>query len=147
MAQLSFTPQKFVTFAGSVYAIVVDANGLTSIQQYGGPTNVAYDNCVATATLPWLDLGDPTVRKTATSLDYAMTGSWDFYGSMDYAGVVNGSGQLQKINSDSQPSFQVGEVPWTDSGYHVQLQAKTTGNEPAILSSLVFGFVVNEEKG
>ena len=51
MAQLNFTPSKFVILAGQVYALVTDANGNNAIMQYGSPMNL-YDNCVATATLP-----------------------------------------------------------------------------------------------
>ena len=145
MAQLTFTPSKFVILAGSVYAIGKDANGLAIILQYGGPSNVAYDNCVATVALPWLDLGFPTSRKQAQSIDYVITGAWQFFGSMDYAGVAGG-GSLQTINSDTQPSLQSGQIPWSDSGYHVKLQAKTTGSTAATLSSLIYNFGPDEEK-
>jgi len=146
MSQLMFTPQKFTTLAGQVYTYVIDANGSTLILQYGGPTNVAYDNCVATVTMPWFDLGSVEREKQANSIDYAIQGSWVFSGSMDYIGVTTGGGVLQVINTDSQPSFQSGDMAWSDTGYHVQLSASTTGATPAILSSIIFHYTDGKQE-
>jgi len=137
---VTFAPSKFVTFGGQVYGRAGDF-----VMLYGGVNNNTYDYSVATATFPWLDLDSPTVRKTAKSIDYALKGNWQLSGSMDYAGVIGG-GALKNINLDSQPSFQNGEVPWTDEGYHVQLSASTTLNTAATLSSLIFNFEPDDEK-
>jgi len=142
---VTFVPSKFVVYNGQIYVRANDAVNGDTILVYGGPSNVSYDYSVCTATQPWFDLDDPSVRKTATAIDYALKGMWQLFGSMDYAGVQAG-GSLQAIDLSGQPSFQNGEVPFSDDGYHIQLSASTTLNTAATLSSLVFHFEVDEAK-
>ena len=141
VTSVGFTPVKFTIFQGQVYVRAGD-----TVLQYGGMTNAAYDVSVCKATLPWLDLGEPSVRKTASSIDYMINGSWLFQGSMDYIGVAQNNGSLLTINTDSQPSFESGAIPWSADGYHVQLSAQTTGATAATLSSIIFNYITDEPK-
>jgi hypothetical protein len=149
--QTSFTPQKFFVFQGQVWCR--DTTG--QFYQYGGVAGTSFDTCQATVATPWLDLGKPTTRKTATSVDYAVSGAWTISGSMDFNGVYNLSDNPVQIVTTSQTnptalqgSFQLGEQPWTDEGFHVQFQCTSTDSTSpgAVLSELVFNFEENDAK-
>jgi hypothetical protein len=149
--QTSFTPQKFFVFQGQVWCR--DTTG--QFYQYGGVAGTSFDTCQATVATPWLDLGKPTTRKTATSVDYAVSGAWTISGSMDFNGVYNLSDNPVQIATTSQTnptalqgSFQLGEQPWTDEGFHVQFQCTSTDSTSpgAVLSELVFNFEENDAK-
>ena len=141
-----FIPTKFITFQSMVYVRGSQA-GVDHVFIYGGLNGATYDASVATAATSWLDLKAPVVRKTAQQLDYVLQGSWQFFGSMDWQGVNKGA-PLKAITSRpvSQPSLQNGQVGWSDDGFHVKMQAVSAGNQPCILSSLIFHFQKGAEK-
>lgn len=144
----TFVPIKFVLFNQRVYCLASVA-GVNHVFCFGYNINnsVAYDATQAVMTTSWNDLKTPGVRKYATSVDYAQTGTWQIFGSMDYAGVVNGAALVAIVNAETNvPSFQFGEQSWTDEGFHVQLQAKSTFAGYAVFSEFVLHYRTEEEK-
>lgn len=142
----TFIPQKFVTYNSIVYARVT-IEGSEFLVSYGGTDGNTFDGAIAIAATTWLDLKTPTVRKNAEALDYVVAkGSWKFSGSMDWAGVNNGAPLQQITKVVNVPSYQLGQVPWSDDGFHVKLQAQSEGNGPCVLSSLVLTYQQNEAK-
>lgn len=143
-----FIPSKFVTYKSIVYARAKSLyDALDHIFAYGGTGGTTYDATVATAATTWLDLRKPGTRKNAVALDYAMTGSWQFYASMDWQGV-NGGAAMQAVTNAAvtAPSFQLGQFPLSDDGYHIKMKAVSSGSTAAVLSSLVFHYQTAEEK-
>lgn len=144
----SFIPQKFVVYNQQVFCLG-SVNGVNHVICFGYDTTgaVTYDATTAIAETPWVDLKTPGVRKYATSTDYAITGKWQIQGSMDYKGVTNG-GALQNITNMEvgEPSFQLGEQPWSDDGFHIKLRAISTNAAYTVLSELVFHYRIEDEK-
>jgi hypothetical protein len=141
----TFVPSRFVTFNSLVYARVT-INSAERLLVFGGTAGTTFDASVATAATSWLDLKTPGTRKQATELDFAITGTWTFKGSMDWKGVTGG-GALQTISGAvSAPSFQLGSVAWSDDGFHVKLQAASSGSTAAVLSSMVLHYQNKGEK-
>jgi hypothetical protein len=134
--QTAFVPEKFVVYQGQIYARAGDA-----MFRYGGTDNNTYDNAVATAELPWLDVKSPSTRKVAKGLDVAMTGAWTLSAGMDPE-----SGTLDTVFSGTTQSFDKGKVPWSSQGTHFKLKAITTGSTAAKLSSLIFKYELGDEE-
>lgn len=145
----SFVPVKFVLQNQQVF-ILANVAGVFHVFCFGFNTDgsVVYDATKAIAETPWSDMKSPGVRKEVQSVDYAITGTWQILGSMDYDGVVNGGGQLVPITNAEvgKPSFQFGEQSFTTDGYHIKLRATSTYAGYAVLSSLVPQLVNNDTK-
>lgn len=145
----SFVPVKFVLFNQQVF-ILANIGGTFHVLCFGFNTNgtVAYDATQAIMETPWSDMKSPGVRKEVQSVDFAITGTWQIFGSMDYQGVVNNGGSLVPITNAEvgQPSFQFGEQSFTADGFHLKLRATSTFAGYAVLSSLVPQLVTNESK-
>ena len=141
--QTPFIPQVFNVYSGQVYTRDTN-NGYL----YGGTNNATYDGCIVTAATSWLDLKTPDTFKKAQGLDYAIQGSWQFGASMDWEGVTQNSGVLQAIQSSptSLPSFQQETWPFSDDGYHIKLQAQSSGATACVLSSMIFVYSKSEDK-
>ena len=146
--QYSFTPSKFVVFQGQCYLRANStADSADHIFVYGGLNGTTYDLTQPIVELPWLDGGDCTQLKKMQCLDFAITGHWQLFGSMDYIGVVNNGAQLQSIVTTNQPSFQVGQIGWTDDGYHFKIRAVGQAYaEAQKLSLLAITYQGGEEK-
>jgi len=142
----AFTPVKFITYRSLVYLRGKQGNK-ECFFVYGGLNGAVYDDSTVVVATAWLDLKAPVNRKNAEQLDYVIQGSWQFFGSMDWQGVANGAA-LQAITSVpvTAPSFQNGQVGWSDDGFHVKLQAQSSGNALCVLSSLIFSFQKGKEK-
>ena len=137
----TFVPIKFVIFQGQVY-FVGTQGGLNYLYSFGGANNNTYDNTLVTVETPWHDFGAPQVRKEVTGLDWATTGSWQFFLSMDYYGYVNNNGQLKQVttNPNSNVSFQLGTYGISTDGFHLKLRATTVAPQRAVLSSMLVAY-------
>jgi hypothetical protein len=135
------TPEKFVVYSGQIYFRGTDRK----IYRYGGTDNNTYDHTRATVELPWLDLGEPAMEKSAIGVEAAMKGNWTVKGSLNpeatsYTEVFSrGSSTTPAMLTDS--SFQVGNFTLSGRGVHVKLQAISgiVATE-AKLGKLVFKF-------
>lgn len=134
--QTTFVPERFVVFNGQVYCRAGD-----NLFQYGGSTGQIYDNCVAIAEVPYLDLKKPSTRKMATGFDVAMSGAWTLKAGMDPR-----TGTLEDVYSASTHSFDAGHVPYSSQGTHVKVRAVSSGSAAAILSELIFKYQAGEEE-
>lgn len=134
--QTTFQPEKFVTFKGRVYCRAAD-NGL---YLYGGTDNNTFDNVVASWVTPWLDGKTPGNRKASKSIDIAQSGGWKLEAGMDPI-----SGTLTEIYNDSQSSFDLGTVPYSDRGTHFRLKGTTTGSTAAKVGMVLFKYEEGDE--
>jgi len=145
ISQTAFVPQVFVVYNGQVYT-----RDTSKIYVYGGTNNNTFDSSVAVATTPWLDLEKTVTRKEAEGLDSALTGSWNFTGTLDWFGVTQQGGTPQQINSPTLPitlpTFQAGILPFSGDGYHIQLSASSFGTMPCVLSNMIFTYEEGEAK-
>lgn len=145
----AFVPVKFVLYNQQVFCLASVA-GVYHVFCFGFDSNgvVKYDGTQALAETPWSDMKSPGVRKEVQSVDYAITGTWQLSGSMDYEGVVNNGGQLVNITNAEvgKPSFQFGEQSVSFEGFHLKLRATSTYPGYAVLSSLVPQLQQNESK-
>lgn len=136
----TFVPIKFVVYNQQVFCLASVA-GVNHVFCFGYDTTgaVTYDATTAIAEMPWNDMKTPGVRKEVKSVDYAITGTWQISGSMDYDGVVNNGGPLINITAAEvgKPSFQHGEQSCSFDGFHLKLRATSTYAGYAVLSSLV----------
>lgn len=144
----TFTPTQFIIFNGQVYAIGTSDEG-SLILQYGGVGGNVYDTTVAAVMTPWLDMKKPGVRKSVRGFDGALTnGTWAISGGMNPAGenIVNGLDTNLNSLYTGTVTFQKGQIPWVADGFHMRLQAVSSGSGYARISSLVFEFDTNEDK-
>jgi hypothetical protein len=146
-SKTTFVPIKFVIYNSQVY-FLASYGGTNYLLVFGGTNNTTYDGTLATVATPWLDMGSPTFRKVLTSLDFAMTNSWQFFWSMDYYGYVNKGGQLRAVTAIpvNSPSYQLGSYAISEDGYHVKLQATCSAVGYSVLSALELNYQKREEK-
>jgi len=126
--QTAFVPQKFLTHKKQVFARAADA-----LYAYGGTTGSAYDNAVASAKIPWLEL-----HKFATSdgIDASMTGAWYVYASMDYL-----TQQFSEVlAAQSSATYDGGRIPFSSVGSRFTMQAVSNAASRALMSALTFRF-------
>jgi hypothetical protein len=138
----TFVPVKFVIYNQQVF-VLANISGNYRVFNYGySGSTVTYDNCTATITTPWLDLGTPGKTKHVVSIDYALQGSWKFQGSQDFNGINNLSGAYDNITNAevSNSSFQFGEQSWATDGFQIQLQATSTYVGYCILASMILHY-------
>jgi hypothetical protein len=127
-----FTPTKFVTYKGQVYARAGDY-----IFQYGGTGNNVYDNCGVTAVTPYISSQTPGTRKQFESVDAAFDGTWRIGGSTDY------NTQLYKtIYNNSVSTFLLQTIGWESAGSHYSFTMQEDSVGYARFSSIL----CNEKK-
>ena len=130
--QTAFTPQKFVVYNGQVIARAADG-----FYVYGGSTGEVYDNSICAWETSWLDANTPANYKQIKGMDAAQTGTWDYFGSIDYLG----NNMEQVLNSQAAPTFMGGRIPMTLQGTHMKIRGQTTGvASRAVLSNLLFHY-------
>lgn len=142
------TITQFMVFQGQVYGLASSSEG-TVVLQYGGSNGNAYDTTVASVMTPWLDMKKPGTRKTVKGFDGALTdGTWTISGGMNPASenIVNGLDTNLEQLFQGGVTFQKGQIPWSDDGYHMRISAVSSGSGYALLSSLVFEYEENEDK-
>ena len=119
----AFTPKKFVVHNKQVYVLASD----NKVYRYGGSDNNTFDHCRATVETPWLDLGDPTIRKQAFGLHGAFNGAWTLQAEMNprQIAMINvvdrGSATSPDMEEDS--TFDLGHYQFSANGTHVKLKA------------------------
>lgn len=133
--QTVFVPEKFVVFKGQVYT----REG-SFLFTYGGSDNNTFDNCVASWEIPWLDGKTPGHRKESKSIDVVMSGAWQLKAGMDPV-----SGTLIEVYNNSQSSYDLGTVPYSDRGTHFKMFGQTTGSTAAKLGMLLFKYEQGNE--
>lgn len=136
---VSFTPQKWITHNGQVYA-----RTSTKILRYGWTDNNTYDGVAVTAETPWLDDNAPVVQKIASAVDLAIRGKWVAKLSMDpYSGsleTVATTGDASSPASAKDSTFDKARFGYTSMGTHVKLKfiSAETNNAKVLLSGLMF---------
>jgi hypothetical protein len=125
----AFVPSKFLIFNGQVWARG-KAGGNDILVQYGGSTNLVYDNCGVTAVLPYIDGGTPATDKVFKAIDCAFAGTWQVSASTDY--TVK---KYKLIYQNTAPSFLYKMIPWSATGTHYSLQLVEAGSTSALFSS------------
>ncbi|MEI6194644.1 MAG: hypothetical protein WCS42_09970 [Verrucomicrobiota bacterium] len=134
--QTSFVPTKFCVFKGQVYCRAGD-----NIYQFGGSTNMVYDNCGASWTMPYVDMGAPGTRKQFESVDMAFEGTWTLKASADFASNV-----YKSLYANTAPSFQLGAIGWGVAGTHYSFQGVESGSGYARFASVVCHVKAGNEK-
>lgn len=134
--QTPFTPTKFITYNGQVFC-----RDATHAFVFGGADNNTYDGTIATAATSWLDAKEPSVLKQSRGFESAFSGSWTFFEGMNQLNE-----QINKVWQGTKPTFQLGQIDFSDQGYHIKMQANTWDNQAATLSSLVFRYKKGNEK-
>lgn len=143
----TFVPIKFVIFQSQVY-FLASSGGTNYLFVFGGANNTTYDATDAIAATPWLDFGSPDVRKQVSSIDFAMTNSWQFSGLMDYYGYVNNSARLKLLTTTplNNVSFQLGSYAIDMDGFHIKLEATCYASGYSVLSALNVNYTKREQK-
>lgn len=136
----SFIPTKFLVFKGQVWAR--GKVGATDVLvQYGGPTNLEYENCGVTGVLPYIDGGSPGTQKQFRGIDCAFQGTWQVSGSTDY-----NVGKYRVLYDNNKPSFLYLGIPWSATGTHYSLKLVESGSGPAVFSSALVHHKLANEK-
>lgn len=126
--QTAFVPQKFLAHKKQVLARAADA-----FYSYGGLTGSDYDNAVASAKIPWLDIG---VRKVSEGINASITGSWYIYASMDYLTTQF----TECLRAQSSSTYDGGVIPFSSNGSHFSMQAVSNAASRALVSALNFNY-------
>lgn len=135
---LTFEPEKFVVFQGQVFCRAGNI-----VYAYGGANKQTYDDILVTIETPWLDLKTPGTMKSGVSLNAAYTGWWKIYVSMDPGdGVIS---PTPTSDSGNKHSFNRGIIPVEGYGTHVKFKMTSQHSDPAIFSSIVFNYQLNEK--
>ena len=121
----SFVPTKFVVFNGQVWARAGDL-----LLQYGGTSNVAYDNCGVLAVTPYIDSGSPATIKQFESIDVGFEGTWSVNASTDYT-----TQKYKNVYNNTASSFVRQAQGWEASGTHYSLQLVESGSAYARFSN------------
>ena len=130
--QTAFTPEKFVVYNGQVIARAADG-----FYVYGGADKATYDNSICTWKTSWLDAESPSNYKQVKGMDVAQTGTWNYYGSIDYLGGI----LEQVLDAQATPSFMGGRVTMTMQGTHMQMLGHTAGVVGrAVISNLLLHY-------
>ena len=132
-----FTPQKFCVFNGQVFC----RDTANNAYQYGGTTNLKYENCGASGLTPYHDSGKAATLKAYAAVDCAFQGTWAVGFSSDYATKV-----FKQVYSNNASSFQYGRCPVKTRGYFYALQFIENSNGYALFSSASVHFEEQEEK-
>lgn len=138
VTQETFTPVKFVSYAGSLYTLNSDG----SVCQYGGTTSTAY--CELTLKTPWFDMKTPGDQKYFESLDAIFTGNWVFSASTDpWAStpqtILTTSELPSGEGTGTKSTFDLGRIPMSMRGSKLQLSASTS-SATATLSGLFINY-------
>lgn len=136
--QVAFTPQKFATYNGQVFASTSEA-----FYVYGGADRDTYDNTICAYETSWLDFDSPANDKNFHGVDVAQTGSWNHYGSSDYLSQV-----MQEImRSEANATFAGGKIGWTNTGTHAKYRMQTDGTAAkAVVSNLLIHYTGSKQK-
>lgn len=126
--QTAFVPEKFLTHKKQVFA-----RSATALFAYGGLTGNDYDNAVASAKIPWLDIGKGRISE---GLNASMTGAWYVYASMDYLTTQF----TQVLAAQSSPTYDGGLIPFSSNGSHFSMQVVSNAASRALMSALTFNF-------
>lgn len=130
--QTAFTPQKFVVYNGQVIARAADG-----FYVYGGATGESYDNTICAWETSWLDADTPANYKQVKGVDVAQSGTWDYYGSVDFLG----DNTEQVLSAQTNPTFVGGRISMTLQGTHVKVRGQTTGVATrAVVSNLLLHY-------
>ena len=132
-----YVPEKFIIYNGQVWARSGDL-----LLQYGGSTNMEYDNCGVTWQIPFLSAETPGTRKYFSAIDAGMEGVWAINFSSDYDAAT-----FKNVYNNTLPSFQIGRVPLARHATHFSLQGVENGSGYARFSSALVHFTKEEEKG
>ncbi len=137
-AQTTFTPQKFVTYNG-----LVIGRSAEGYYVYGGATGVVYDNAICAWETSWLDAETPANEKQVAGMDAAQTGTWSYWGSIDY---LVGNTQMI-LDAEANPTFDGGKIAWTMAGTHMKIRGQTTGSAAKqLVSNLLFHYKITPQK-
>lgn len=130
-ANTSFTPEKFVCYAGHVYVRAGD-----NIFLYGGTDNNTYDQCQLQARLPYLDCDTPATMKDFRGVDVAMEGTWTIKVGTDYTT----DDFTKTVYQNNTPSFHLGKIPLNRKATHFSLDFTETSAAYARLSNCLVHF-------
>lgn len=136
--QTAFTPQKFVVYNGQVIARAADG-----FYVYGGADKATYDNTICAWETSWLDADQPANTKQVREMDAAQTGTWDYFGSIDFLG-----GNIEQVlDAQTNPTFMGGRIMMSMQGTHMKMRGQTTGSAAkAVLSNLLFHYKLTNVK-
>lgn len=130
--QTAFTPQKFVVYNGQVIARAADG-----FYVYGGADNATYDNSICAWETSWMDAETPANTKQVKGMDAAQTGTWDYFGSIDFLG----NNMEQVLDAQTTPTFLGGRIQMTLQGTHMKMRGQTNGTAArAVVSNLLFHY-------
>jgi hypothetical protein len=135
--QTAFVPQNFVVLNGQVFT----RDG-TALYAYGGADGVSYDNCVAQADTPFLDMQSPAAGKDFYGIDVASTGAWDGYIGTNTADSTD----VSKVFSQNGSSYANASIPVTRRGTHLKMRFVSTGSTAAVVSKGILHFGSPYEK-
>lgn len=121
--QTSFVPTKFVVFNKQVY-VRADNN---KVYLYGGTDGNTYDRCLPTVELPFLAIGDGSMRLKGMGVDATIKGNWDIYASMNPRGtptkVIENKGSGTSPDSLQDSTYDTGHYTYASTGTHFKLKA------------------------
>ena len=132
-----FVPEKFIIYNGQVWARSGDL-----LLQYGGSTNLVYDNCGVTWQIPYLSAETPGTRKYFSAIDAGLEGTWAINFASDFDAV-----KFKNVYNNTLSSFQIGRVPLARHATHFALQGVESGSGYARFSSALVHYTQEEEKG
>jgi hypothetical protein len=108
-----------------------------SIYVYGGLGSAReYDNIIAEAWLPYLDMSAPAERKQVTAIDAAVRGAWDMSISTD----PNQPDAEELIATLQETSYAQLDIPAHGFSSHVSIRARSKGDGPCTFAAVVLHF-------
>ena len=123
----TFVPTRMRVYNGQIYVRAGNA-----LYQYGGASNVAYDNCGVIAVTPYADSGTPGTVKQFTSIDVGFEGTWTVGASTDYTTQI-----YKSVYANTVSSFLRAAQGWDSSGPHYSLQMVESGSAYALFANAV----------
>lgn len=148
----TFTPVKFLVYAGQVYCLASDGK----VFLYGGADNNTYDGCVATIELPWLDGKEPHKVKLCEKISAAMAGEWQIEAGADPRGATPTQIAVPYItpavvapNAPNDSTFDNGSYAIQSlQGTHLKAKAytKSTYTKVATFSAITFTYNEGDEQ-
>lgn len=121
---------------GNLYARVGD-----TIYQYGGTTNLTYDNTVATVQTPLMGANTPTLRKKAISLGASVQGNWAMSVCMDSDNPT----VFELAANLTKATYGQSTIPFAGYGTHVGFQFTTSDAGPSRLGAINVRFEKSDE--
>jgi hypothetical protein len=113
-----------------------------TIYAYGGVNGGQYDGVVAKAWLPFLAADEPTVFKSWSGLDAAVSGQWDFFAAMQPTDLS----VREKIAVLTETTFNASRIPFEHQATHVSLHMESRGQGPHVISSAILHYLERESE-